>query len=114
MSLLRAFTTRKYHNITIDELEPFLLDKEKYQLYDVRTIQEYNYGHIKEFHNLDYYQFMKNLEMIDILDKEKPVILICQTGSRSAAAAHMLSLKGFKDVYNVKKGYVNYRGKITR
>jgi len=38
------------------------------------------------------------------LDPEKPVAVICQSGSRSQSAAALLGQKGFKTIYNVSGG----------
>jgi len=36
--------------------------------------------------------------------ENKPVVLICRSGTRSGAAAHMLAQEGFKSVHNVQGG----------
>jgi rhodanese-related sulfurtransferase len=39
------------------------------------------------------------------LTAEAPIVLICRSGDRSAAAANLLSEAGFKNVYSVVDGY---------
>lgn len=39
-------------------------------------------------------------------DLKTPVMLICRTGNRSAAAAQLLAAAGFRSVYNVTEGVV--------
>lgn len=46
----------------------------------------------------------KLLEHLDEIPKDKPVVLICNTGARSYEAQVMLDDKGFKDVINVQGG----------
>jgi len=46
----------------------------------------------------------KIYEHLDEIPKDKPVVLICNTGARSYEAQVMLDEKGFKDVVNVQGG----------
>jgi len=41
-------------------------------------------------------------------DKNKKIILICHTGSRSAKAAKLLSENGFTNVYDIKGGFAEW------
>jgi len=52
--------------------------------------------------------------MLDRIDINKPVVVMCQTGFRSKGACRILSKIGHKEVYNFKRGIRNYRGTITR
>ncbi|MFD0863669.1 molybdopterin-synthase adenylyltransferase MoeB [Sungkyunkwania multivorans] len=46
-------------------------------------------------------------EKLDDLDKEKEIILLCQTGVRSKKAAEILQKKGFGKVFNLRGGAVD-------
>lgn len=78
-------------------------EKDKIILLDIRRPEEYETGYIKNAKNIDYYgkDFKKELEK---LDKDKDVMIYCQTGRRSAAAAVMMRKAGFKKVYDLKGG----------
>ena len=39
------------------------------------------------------------------LNKDSPIVLICRSGSRSAKAARILHISGFKNVYSVTDGF---------
>jgi rhodanese-related sulfurtransferase len=45
------------------------------------------------------------------LTKDDPVILICRSGSRSAAAANALTAAGFKKAYSVVDGFEGDKAK---
>ena len=95
--------TLKSHEISASQLNAIL--DEDYQFVDIRTASEYNSGHIDEFTiNIDFYQFENNLSMLDILDKNKPVVIICNTGNRSGEADVLMQNYGFKVVINVLGG----------
>jgi len=64
---------------------------------DVRTVGEYKNGHI---------QGSLNVSLNDIEDamswliKDVPLVVVCETGSRSAVAEKILKTNGYKAVYN--------------
>jgi len=90
-------------NISVTKLHSML--DGNYQFVDIRTASEYNAEHIDEFTiNLDFYQFENNLSMLNVLDKEKPTIIICNSGNRSNIAYSLMKDYGFKQVYNVLGG----------
>ncbi|AEI49899.1 rhodanese-like domain-containing protein [Runella slithyformis] len=76
---------------------------------DVRTSPELVAGVISQAAiHMDYNgpDFEKQ---IDKLDKNKPVLLYCATGGRSARAGTLLLKKGFKKVYNLDGGLNGWR-----
>lgn len=92
------------HHISVDEFKK--LDIE-YQLVDVRTPDEYMAGAIEGAKNINYFS-AEFLEQINELNKEQAVVLYCRSGQRSAKAADNLIQAGFKQVYNIKGGYLDY------
>lgn len=75
------------------------------QIVDVRTPGEFAEGAIDDAVNINYYDsdFAKQAGVQ--LDKNKPVMLYCAGGVRSAKAAKMLEKQGFTEVYDLDKGY---------
>jgi len=64
---------------------------------DVRTSREFRGGHLKESVNIPLQQLTGQL---DNIDKDKPIILCCASGSRSSSAKRILKTNGFNEVYN--------------
>ncbi|HAR19241.1 MAG TPA: sulfurtransferase [Cytophagales bacterium] len=64
---------------------------------DVRTLGEYQSGHIKGSSNIPLDTLGAQLQK---WDKNKPIITCCASGMRSASAKNLLLSKGFKQVYN--------------
>lgn len=81
-----------------------ILELDDVQVIDVRTPEEFNAGHIKNAQNMDFYSPTFD-ELIKTLDKEKPVILYCRSGVRSANSAEKMEAAGFKAIYDLKEGY---------
>ena len=76
------------------------------QLVDVRTPGEYAAGALPGAANLPVeaiYQWVNHL------DREKPVLLYCRSGARSAAARNFLRSIGFGEAYNLG-AYSAWRG----
>ena len=64
---------------------------------DVRTVAEFEQGHIKDSLNIPLDEIERRMAE---LNKETPIIVCCATGSRSGVAKSFLETNGFKNVYN--------------
>lgn len=96
----RFMPTKGVTNITTQEAKKKSTDK-KVQFIDVRTPSEYKANHSRQFKNIPLSELPKK---IDKLNKDKEVVVICQSGMRSAKAAKLLKKQGFEKVNNVKGG----------
>ena len=75
---------------------------------DVRTPQEFSEGHIENAKNVDWNGNQFELQ-IEKFDKTKPLFVYCLGGGRSASAASKLRSNGFKEVYELDGGMMNWR-----
>ena len=77
-----------------------LLDKIKAgaKVVDVRTRDEFEEEHYPEAVNISVDQVQARLA--EFGDKNAPVVVYCASGSRSAFAARILRMAGYKDVIN--------------
>lgn len=78
------------------------------QLVDVRTPKEFENGHIKKALNIDFFNKADFIEQFNKLDKNKAVYVYCRSGNRSAKAARRLDSIGFKKIYDLQGGYLNW------
>ncbi|GEN52185.1 rhodanese-like domain-containing protein [Halobacillus faecis] len=85
---------------TVQEVQTRLKDK-NVQWIDVRTPGEFRAHHKKPFKNLPLSDLSKRTTE---LDRDKEVVLICQSGMRSMNAAKVLKKQGFEKITNVKGG----------
>ncbi len=76
------------------------------QIVDVRTPQEFAKGYIEGAVNLNYNDPAFLDQCVAQLDKDRPVLLYCHSGRRSALSAKLLAAKGFREVYDLAGGYV--------
>lgn len=83
------------------------LKNSKIQLVDVRTPSEFESGHITKSVNIDYYDQDFNAK-ISKLDRSKPIYVYCRSGVRSASSSEILKKLGFKTIYNLNGGVLNW------
>lgn len=107
MSFLSALFGKTGSSISATELKAKLAQKSSDVFYlDVRTPMEYKSNGLKGFTNIAVDQLPKNLHRIP---KDKEIVVICQSGSRSSSAARFLSKNGYDRVTNVRGGMGAYR-----
>lgn len=91
--------------ITVEELKQKIDQQEDFQLIDVREEFEY------ETSNLD----GENIPLAEILlekdkiSKDKPVIIHCRSGKRSAQAILLLEKEGYTNLANLQGGILAWR-----
>ncbi|MES5953503.1 rhodanese-like domain-containing protein [Bacillus fungorum] len=96
----RFLPVKGIQNISGKELKNIAGKKGK-QFIDVRTVGEYRGNHMKGFQNIPLNELASRANQ---LDKNKEVIVICQSGMRSKQAAKVLKKLGFQHVINVSGG----------
>ncbi|MBI5680596.1 MAG: rhodanese-like domain-containing protein [Methanobacterium sp.] len=111
MSLFKR--TKGYEDIKPeDTLKLFEENKDNpsYVALDVRSIEEYNQGHIEnaELLNVNSNDFEDGLAK---MDKNKTYFVYCKAGHRSKKAANLMLKNGFKNVYNVLGGFDKWKSK---
>ena len=93
--------------ITVEELKRKIDNGEDFQLIDVRETFEY------EVSNLGGLNIPLSGIMIesDKIETDKPVIVQCRSGKRSAAAIMQLQSLGFDNLYNLEGGILAWKEK---
>lgn len=94
--------SEKYTDISPEKLAELMKTNSDMLLLDVREEPELRaFGAIPGVTNIS----SKSLSAkLDLLPKDRDIVVICQSGGRSAEAAHLLAAKGFHDVYNLLGG----------
>ena len=96
------------NTITVQELKQKIDSNEPHQLIDVREDYEYETGNINGVH----------IPMGDIADSiekiatDKPVIVQCRSGKRSASVIQFLESKGIKNLHNLEGGILAWKDEI--
>jgi rhodanese-related sulfurtransferase len=98
------------------DLQQMLKGESDLLVVDVRESSEHEQGHLQGAHlvprgiieaaaDLNY---PKRDEMLSSA-RERPVVLYCATGGRSAMAALTLQMMGFKQVYSLAGGFMKWQ-----
>ncbi len=96
--------------ISVDEANNLIQsnqDNPDFIILDVRTPEEFSGGHIAGAVNLDV-SSPDFQEQLDNLDKDKKYLVYCRTARRSAEAARIMKSTGFKEVYDLTGGIVQW------
>lgn len=90
-----------------DNVDPtaatLLINREDALVIDVREPAEFVAGHIPQARNIPLSKFAERVGELDQF-KERPVIVNCRSGHRSANACGQLKKHGFTRIYNLDGG----------
>ena len=105
-------------NRKIDHVDPkkwnkLINDKETLVL-DSRKPFEYKVGTFKKSINPNVDNFREFPKYLKKLNKRKPIAMFCTGGIRCEKASVFLEKKGFKNVYQLKGGILNYLKNIKK
>ena len=98
--LWKIFPAREVRQIRTPQLKE-LMQNDDIQFIDVRSPQQYNQFHIYGFENIPLKDIRKEATN---LNKDQPVVLVCQTGTKGNEACKRLKRRGFKKLANLQGG----------
>lgn len=126
----KEIITRKLMRIGLDNIEGFvtdlkdatlvvsnvidadkvieLKDKEDITLLDVRNVKEFKAGHIE---GSEHYFVGKMAKQLPAIDKNKTIIIQCQSGDRATIATSYLEKNGFANVLNYSGSMLDWLSK---
>tara|TARA_B100001093_G_scaffold375239_1_gene360293 strand:+ start:410 stop:1315 length:906 start_codon:yes stop_codon:yes gene_type:complete len=103
---LNRYISGKSWNKLISNKETLVVDVRKPFEYDVGTFKNSINPNIQNFR--DFPKYLKKI------NKAKPVAMFCTGGIRCEKASIFLKRKGFKNVFQLKGGILNYLNKIEK
>lgn len=81
--------------ITQQQLLENQMSDNAYTIIDVRSVEEFNDGHVKGALNIPHDQINENISVLESL-KDKTLVVYCRSGRRAGLFEKALSEKGFK------------------
>jgi thioredoxin 1 len=93
--------------LTSDSFEKRLNEDKNQQIVDVRSPDEFSKSHIENAFNINL-EGKEFHQQVSALDKSRPVFVYCLSGGRSAKAAAYMRKKGFKEVYELNGGLMQW------
>ena len=82
-------------------------------LLDVRTLDEFEKGHIPNASLMDIRESQAFVEGIQSLDISKNYYVYCRSGGRSALACKLMNQMGIVNTYNLLGGYMEWKGETV-
>ena len=111
--LLTKKIRNKNSHVNPNKWNSLISDKNTY-LIDARKPFEYNVGTFKKANNPNIQNFRDFPKYLTKLNKDKPIAMFCTGGIRCEKASVYLEKKGFKNIYQLKGGIINYLKKIPK
>ncbi|MFA9289754.1 MAG: rhodanese-like domain-containing protein [Solirubrobacteraceae bacterium] len=109
----RFSSLQEITSLEINQIKEIDFNNSNNVLLDVRTLNEYNQGHILKAKNID----VMNFEFEEALKKENKnasFYIYCRSGSRSIKAYNLMKNYGFKKIVNLEGGIQNFKGELTQ
>lgn len=94
--------------ITVAQAKEIIAKNKELLILDARTQEEYDAGHIEGAILIPYNKIAMNLDQLDGFE-DKPILVYCRTGSRSAVAVDTLIENGFNKIYHMNKGFSRWK-----
>jgi UPF0176 protein len=91
-----------------------LIKKKDTHIIDTRKPFEYDVGTFKKSVNPNVKNFRDFPKYLNKLEKDKPVAMFCTGGIRCEKTSVYLKKKGFKNIYQLNGGILNYLKKIKK
>ena len=96
-----------YTDVTVEEAKE-MIERQEVVVLDVRTVDEYNAGHIPDTILIPVLELESRLNELNPSDH---ILVYCRSGVRSAKAAGILIDNGFTRVSNMKGGIIEWQDK---
>ena len=113
MGLSLSMINKKDNHVDPKKWNKLIVDKETLVL-DSRKPFEYEVGTFKKSVNPNVNNFREFPKYLNKLDKKKPIAMFCTGGIRCEKASVFLEKKGFKNVYQLKGGILNYLKNVKK
>lgn len=97
-------------HVSMDEIVQIMNKNTDYIILDVRTIAEYNEGHIPNAICIPN-ETIGNNTISELSDKEQLILIYCRSGNRSKQAAEKLKKLGYTNLIEFG-GIIDWKGKI--
>ena len=101
-----------FKSISSKEANKLIENCSELLIIDVRRFSEYKSGRIPNAINIPVEELEWEIE--DLKENiDKPILVYCKAGHKSALACQILEEEGFNNLYNLGQGILGYDGKIV-
>ena len=100
-ALLANRNDASYSDVSVEQAWSLIHDRPDLVILDVRTVAEYEEGHIAGALNIPVQELEERLHE---LDPSSEHLVYCRTGNRSSSAVQVLETNEFKRVHHMSQG----------
>jgi phage shock protein E len=105
---LRMASQDGYSEVPQDTLLKYLEEDRDMCIMDVRSLREYEQGHVPKAIHMDYQKISTHTEDLEPY-RRKDIIVYCEHGMRSRMALTVLQRAGFTRVYHLEGDMVEWK-----
>ncbi|MBQ5696121.1 MAG: rhodanese-like domain-containing protein [Clostridium sp.] len=98
-----------FKSISSTQAEKLIKDSSDLIIIDVRRYSEFKQGKIPNAINIPVEELEWEIEELKE-NIDKPILVYCKAGHKSALACQMLEEEGFNNLYNLGQGILGYKG----
>ena len=98
-----------FKSISSTQAEKLIKDSSDLIIIDVRRYSEFKQGRIPNAINIPVEELEWEIEELKE-NIDKPILVYCKAGHKSALACQMLEEEGFNNLYNLGQGILGYKG----
>ena len=99
-------------HVSMDDIGQIMKENKNYIILDVRTIEEYNEGHIPNAICIPN-ETIGNDTINELSNKEQLILIYCRSGNRSKQAAEKLKQLGYINLIEFG-GIIDWKGEIVK
>ena len=98
-------------SINSNQAEKLIKNSKDLVILDVRRNNEFKESRIVNSINVPVEEIEWEVEELEEY-KDKPILVYCKVGVRSSVACALLEEEGFKNLYNLRGGILDFKGEI--
>jgi rhodanese-related sulfurtransferase len=91
----------EYSDVTVEQAKQLIEERPKLVILDVRTVSEYEDGHIEGAILIPVQEIENRLDELSTKDE---ILVYCRTGNRSSTAIDIMLADGFTKIYHMNRG----------
>lgn len=100
-----------FKSISSIQAQNLIKDSKDLIIIDVRRYNEFKEKKISNAINIPVEELEWEIEELKE-SKDKPILVYCKAGHKSALACQMLEEEGFTNLYNLGQGLLGYKGMV--
>ncbi|MCF6205862.1 MAG: rhodanese-like domain-containing protein [Sulfurovum sp.] len=104
----KGWILANFESVTPREAITMIENDDNVTLLDVRTVEEYKSGHLRDATLIPLSKLEANLDKLAPFKKRK-ILVYCRSGNRSVAASRILEKHGFVPI-NIQEGIIGLAG----